>query len=74
MSHASSCGLALSSFPALDLNPQARILVHGKVTHLGYYVTEEEAARAYDRVRIVKASSLATASGMLLWPRSAADN
>lgn len=24
---------------------QARILVHGKVTHLGYYETEDEAAR-----------------------------
>ena len=31
---------------------QARILVHGKVTHLGYYVTEEEAARVYDRVSL----------------------
>jgi len=31
---------------------QARILVHGKVTHLGYYETEEEAARVYDRVSI----------------------
>lgn len=28
---------------------QARILVHGKVTHLGYYETEEEAARVYDK-------------------------
>jgi hypothetical protein len=28
---------------------QARILYHGKVTHLGYYRTEEEAARVYDR-------------------------
>ena len=31
---------------------QARILVHGKVTHLGYYETEEEAAKVYDRVSI----------------------
>ena len=31
---------------------QARILVHGKVTHLGYYETEEDAARVYDRVSI----------------------
>ena len=31
------------------LAPQARILVHGKVTHLGYYETEEEAARVYDK-------------------------
>jgi hypothetical protein len=31
---------------------QARILVHGKVTHLGYYETEEAAARVYDRVSI----------------------
>ncbi|KFM28745.1 AP2-like ethylene-responsive transcription factor TOE3 [Auxenochlorella protothecoides] len=31
---------------------QARILVHGKVTHLGYYETEAEAARVYDRVSI----------------------
>uniref|UniRef100_A0A061RJJ8 Ethylene-responsive transcription factor rap2-7-like n=2 Tax=Tetraselmis sp. GSL018 TaxID=582737 RepID=A0A061RJJ8_9CHLO len=29
---------------------QARILVKGKVTHLGYYTSEEEAARVYDRV------------------------
>mmetsp|Transcript_39760 Transcript_39760/g.71370 ORF Transcript_39760/g.71370 Transcript_39760/m.71370 type:complete len:956 (-) Transcript_39760:110-2977(-) len=29
---------------------QARILIKGKVTHLGYYGTEEEAARIYDRV------------------------
>jgi hypothetical protein len=28
---------------------QARILYHGKVTHLGYYRTEEAAARVYDR-------------------------
>jgi hypothetical protein len=28
---------------------QARILVHGKVTHLGYYETEEEAAKVYDK-------------------------
>ncbi|KAK9830953.1 hypothetical protein WJX81_001976 [Elliptochloris bilobata] len=31
---------------------QARILVHGKVTHLGYYETEEGAARVYDRVSL----------------------
>ena len=31
---------------------QARILVHGKVTHLGYYETEEDAARVYDRVSL----------------------
>lgn len=31
---------------------QARILVHGKVTHLGYYETEEEAAEVYDRVSL----------------------
>lgn len=31
---------------------QARILVHGKVTHLGYYIAEEDAARAYDRVSL----------------------
>lgn len=31
---------------------QARILVHGRVTHLGYYETEEAAARVYDRVAI----------------------
>ncbi|PSC77007.1 AP2-like ethylene-responsive transcription factor TOE3 [Micractinium conductrix] len=31
---------------------QARILVHGKVTHLGYYETEEEAARVYDKVSL----------------------
>lgn len=31
---------------------QARILVHGKVTHLGYYETEEDAAKVYDRVSI----------------------
>ena len=31
---------------------QARILVHGKVTHLGYYETEGDAARVYDRVSI----------------------
>eukprot|EP00803_Ostreobium_quekettii_P008485 evm.model.scf_346.5 EVM.evm.TU.scf_346.5 scf_346:61221-74038(-) len=31
---------------------QARILYHGKVTHLGYYPTEEMAARVYDRVSI----------------------
>lgn len=31
---------------------QARILVHGKVTHLGYYETEEEAAKVYDRVSL----------------------
>jgi len=30
---------------------QARILYHGKVTHLGYYRTEEE-ARVYDKVSI----------------------
>lgn len=32
--------------------PQARILVHGKVTHLGYYETEEEAACVYDKVSL----------------------
>ncbi|KDD72107.1 hypothetical protein H632_c3857p0, partial [Helicosporidium sp. ATCC 50920] len=31
---------------------QARILVHGKVTHLGYYDGEEAAARVYDRVAL----------------------
>ena len=31
---------------------QARILVHGKVTHLGYYETEMEAAKVYDRVSL----------------------
>ena len=31
---------------------QARILYEGKVTHLGYYRTEEEAARVYDRVAL----------------------
>lgn len=31
---------------------QARILVHGKVTHLGYYETEEDAAKVYDRVSL----------------------
>lgn len=31
---------------------QARILVHGKVTHLGYYRSEEEAAMVYDRVAV----------------------
>lgn len=31
---------------------QARILVHGKVTHLGYYETEEEAAKVYDKVSL----------------------
>ncbi|KAK9866688.1 hypothetical protein WJX84_001715 [Apatococcus fuscideae] len=31
---------------------QARILVYGKVTHLGYYETEDDAARVYDRVSI----------------------
>ena len=31
---------------------QARILYHGKVTHLGYYRTEEDAARVYDKVSI----------------------
>eukprot|EP00873_Tetraselmis_striata_P014322 jgi/Tetstr1/434586/TSEL_023677.t1 len=29
---------------------QARILIKGKVTHLGYYASQEEAARIYDRV------------------------
>jgi hypothetical protein len=28
---------------------QARILYHGKTTHLGYYKTEVEAARVFDR-------------------------
>jgi hypothetical protein len=31
---------------------QARILVHGKITHLGYHSTEEGAARTYDRVNL----------------------
>lgn len=35
--------------PPRSCRLQARILVHGKVTHLGYYETEEEAARVYDK-------------------------
>lgn len=39
---------------------QARILVHGKVTHLGYYKEEEDAARAYDRVSLALNNLTAT--------------
>jgi hypothetical protein len=39
---------------------QARILVHGKVTHLGYYVAEADAARAYDRVSLAMHGSAPT--------------
>jgi hypothetical protein len=28
---------------------QARLCLHNKKYHLGYYATEEEAARAYDK-------------------------
>ena len=42
------------------LNAQARILVDGKVTHLGYYKEEEEAARAYDRVSLAQCATAAT--------------
>ena len=31
---------------------QVRILVHGRVTHLGYYDREEAAAHVYDRVSL----------------------
>lgn len=31
---------------------QARIVVGGKITHLGYYESEEQAARVYDRVSL----------------------
>mmetsp|Transcript_5700 Transcript_5700/g.16280 ORF Transcript_5700/g.16280 Transcript_5700/m.16280 type:complete len:1043 (+) Transcript_5700:218-3346(+) len=39
---------------------QARILVQGKVTHLGYYKEEEDAARAYDRVSLAQSAGAAT--------------
>ena len=48
---------------------QARILVYGKVTHLGYYETEDEAARwAFpSRVLLPRQNPL----GALPWPGSA---
>ncbi len=50
--HLARCAGASHTSPFLSpaaRHPQARILVHGKVTHLGYYETEEEAARVYDK-------------------------
>lgn len=41
--------------PALLLHyfcHQTRILYQGRVTHLGYYPTEEQAARVFDRVAL----------------------
>lgn len=39
---------------------QARIAVEGKITHLGYFGAEEEAARAFDRISLALHGATAT--------------